>query len=573
MTEAHRFVPIEPPRDKPPKVCRGWLVSSVLGALLATGWPGGASPGQPPPIPPRIKATGNQPAAHRGLYEIEFSDEPRAGNPFTNVELTVTFTRPDGTSVKVDGFFDGGRRYAARAYCDTAGQWRWRSDSSAAALDGREGTFEVVASPYQGKLRKHPADGRQFAYDDGEWFLHIGDTGYRYVVAGEPQWREYLHQAARMGATKIRTWFCQGRHDVQALFEPGRKRLNLPYWQEIDRRVTYALERHPEVMLQLILYGEDTEELTRYGQGDAAARLLARYAQARFSALPNVTWCISNDRQIVPRAKPGGRQVSRDDIDRIGLDMASREPWGTLLTNHQSRLKGYDFTDAPWSDIVTLEDLDQVEGRLVLDYRRRCDDPIVLDEDRYELYRPPRHPRYYFRRLMWASLLSGAGATYGGLMTYEPFDGRQRGVQGYYDAVEAGTLAGGGDDFVHIHTFFRTSGVTLVGLEPHDAVVGDDPALCKCAHDRDTYLIYLANPSGSRPETDDAAAAAPSVTFTVPDTAVFTVNWFDPRQGKWTPRPPAMAGRQTLRAPGGGDWVLLVRADKFDVPTSLRRQR
>ena len=61
----------------------------------------------------------------------------------------------------------------------------------------------------------------------------------------------------------------------------------------------YCYQNHPDVMLQLIPYGEDTAELLRYGEGDPMSGLVARYAQARFSAYPNVMWCVSNDREIV----------------------------------------------------------------------------------------------------------------------------------------------------------------------------------------------------------------------------------------------------------------------------------
>ena len=44
----------------------------------------------------------------------------------------------------------------------------------------------------KGKLRLHSDDGYQFQYDDGDWFLHIGDTGYRYLVDGEPLWQQYV---------------------------------------------------------------------------------------------------------------------------------------------------------------------------------------------------------------------------------------------------------------------------------------------------------------------------------------------------------------------------------------------
>ena len=99
------------------------------------------------------------------------------------------------------------------------------------------------------------------------------------------------------------------------------------------------------------------------------------------------------------------------------------------------------FADSPWSDIITLEDLDQVDGKILLRYRQTGSDPIVNDEDRYELYRNAGNRRYFFRRLMWASLLSGGHATYGGLKTYEAHDGGPtRGVQGYFDANRDGVV-------------------------------------------------------------------------------------------------------------------------------------
>ncbi len=76
--------------------------------------------------------------------------------------------------------------------------------------------------------------------------------------------------------------------------------------------------------------------------------------------------------------------------------MAAREPWGTLLTNHQSRFKGDDFVQETWSDFVTLEDLDQVAGIKILEYREKISQPIVNDKDRYELYRLAAHRCYFF---------------------------------------------------------------------------------------------------------------------------------------------------------------------------------
>ena len=488
-----------------------------------------------------------------GTFEIALSAQPRA-HPIFQTEFSIRFPRPDGTKVCSDGFYDGRGIYRARAYAVQIGEWSWLSAGSAAELDKRTGHFTVVPSALPGKLSIHRDDPHQFAYHNGDWFLHIGDTGYRYLTDSEPEWQAYIDQASEAGFTKIRTWFCRGRSDVQALFTPDRTSLNLPYWQEMDRRLRYALNHHPHIIFKLIPYGEDTAELLRYDT-DPLSPWIARYDQARFSALSNVIWCVSNDREIVGDDQAlSGRKVHEKTIHRIARDMRAREPWGTVLTNHQCRFKGYSFSRAEWSDMVTLEDIDQVHGQLILDYRKNAITPVVNDEDRYEHYRKPQHPRYFFRRLFWASLLSGGHATYGGLSTHEAYDADLKGMQGYYHAARAGKLEGA-HDLIHIRTFFRDTGLTLVHFMPNDALVGGRPGHTKCARTARDLLAYLAHPSGDSPETDNVLDTTPTITVNL-ESVDFAARWFQPTTGLWQGTSLIGGGTQTLEAPAPGDWVL-----------------
>ncbi len=507
-----------------------------------------------------------------GMYEISFQAEDES-SIFQFPE--VSFYSPDGRTFKTDGFYDGGNKYLARAYCNEPGLWKWKVHPNGDFKES-QGSFRVVESDRKGKLRKHPEDPYQFAYDNGEWYLHIGDTGYRYLSKGEPKWKEYIDQARRVGMTKIRAWFNSSRFGVEELFSEDHTSLNLSYWQEIDKRIAYAYENYPDLILQLIPFGEDTEELKRYLDGDSATYEMVRYAQARFSAYPNIFWCISNDREILnDTVELEGRQISKQIIEKIGQDMAAREPWGTLLTNHQSRYKGYDFVDAPWSDIITLEDVDEVDGRLIAEYRAKGSDPVVLDEDRYELYIKPDYPRYFFRRLMWSSLLSGGHATYGGIHTYVPHETDSLtdfpkeewglfGVQGYFDAGMVGA-----NDFQYISQFFNESGLTLVGMKPNDALVGNKPQIAKCTANDSVYIAYLANPDKTRPASaqrnkDDVIRTGnvndntPTITITLAE-GLFSYDWYNPRTGDWEVSGETSGGDIELEAPEVGDWVLLLR--------------
>jgi len=480
---------------------------------------------------PDILSRMTETAQHRGVYEIKLETQLGDRNPYFDVEFNVLFIRPDETQVSTEGYFDGDDTYRARAYCDQLGEWQWISISNMSELDQQRGRFEVIASDLPGKLRIHPDDPYQFAYDNGDWFLHIGDTGYRYVTATEPEWQPYIDQAARAGFTKIRTWFCQARHDVQILFSDNRDGLNLDYWREIDRRLVYALQQYPHIIFQLLPFGEDTEEIIRYGEGDLASIFVGCYAQARFSALPNIYWSLTNDRHIISRQPMGNRDASPFVINKMGRDFERREPWGTLITNHQQRFQGYYFLDSPWSDIITLEDRDQVDGRLVLLYRHFSKAPSIIDEDRYERYLAPDYPRYFFRRLMWANLFSGGSATYGGLKTYEPYDAEIAGVQGYFDAVEEGKLIGGAD-FQHIHTFFQEAGITLVNMQPQDELAGYDPCQYKCIRNEKYILVYLQNADSRNAESANMNETFADVKLHLPR-HLFAIRWFNPRTGEW----------------------------------------
>jgi len=182
-----------------------------------------------------------------------------------------------------------------------------------------------------------------------------------------------------------------------------------------------------------------------------------------------------------------------------------------------------------------------------------------------EQYRNPTNARYFFRRLLWANLLSGGHATYGGLRTYEPYDGGPaRGVQGYYTANRRGTLAQGAHDYIHIHAFFRDTGLTLVGMEPRDDLVGGNPFQAKCLHKDGVYIVYAANPQGSKPDTDSPRVEKPEVTIQLPEGS-YAVRWYNPRMGTWEKeRTVSGSGARKLDAPEGervayADWVILIR--------------
>lgn len=492
----------------------------------------------------------------RSVYTIRFDLNDPDLMPDTEIEMEAYFIKPGGDTVLVPGFYDGKGIYKIRAYCGETGRWKFFTTSQTKRLNHRSGSFLVSPSTLPGKLRIHTEDSRQFMNDNGDWFLHIGDTGYRYLVDSEKRWKEYIDQAVRMGTTKVRCWFARSRHTVEALYNDDRSDLNLSYWQEMEKRLNYALEKFPHVIFQLIPFAEDDQELLRFSEGDIMSGRVIETMQARWSAYPNVTFCISNDRNI--DENPDLMEAVRS----VGEKMSEREPWGTLITNHQKRYQGYAFVGDSWSDVITLEDIDQIDGGKVLEYRCLGTDPVVLDEDRYENWQNPVHDNYYFRRLMWANLLSGGHPTYGGLRTYESFTDTltPRGIMGYYSANHYGLLEKGAHDFIHIHRFFAEKNLDLVNWIPSDSMAGRDPAITKCTRKGNDYIIYLQNPDDPYNHISaDASDSIPEAVIDLQETE-YLAAWFCPRSGTWYKTDTIKGKEQTkLPAPGGKDWVLYLK--------------
>jgi len=128
-----------------------------------------------------------------------------------------------------------------------------------------------------------------------------------------------------------------------------------------------------------------------------------------------------------------------------------------------------------------------------------------------------------------------------------------RGIQGYFDGSARLT---GGNDFVHIHRFFQDARINLAGMTPDDGYAGRDPLHFKCIRDEHVCVIYLANPNQSSPQKAKVSNTIPIVELSTPGAIV---KWFNPSTGEWSEERQILKGKQGLKAPSPGDWIILLR--------------
>ncbi|MDE2501240.1 MAG: DUF5060 domain-containing protein, partial [Alphaproteobacteria bacterium] len=119
------------------------------------------------------------PAEQWGMFEVSLKG-PASGNPFVDVHLSATFQQ--GTEgVEADGFYDGDGVYRIRFMPGLRGEWRYRTKSNVAELDGKTGVF-VAGAPAAGNHGPVAvANTFHFAYADGTPYKEIGTTCYAWI--------------------------------------------------------------------------------------------------------------------------------------------------------------------------------------------------------------------------------------------------------------------------------------------------------------------------------------------------------------------------------------------------------
>ena len=394
-------------------------------------------------------------------FEASFtSAQPVAPSPWLSVELNCTFkAAAGGEELTVPGFWDGGAVWRCRFAPTVAGAWSYAtrcSDAADAGLHGRGGALVAVAPAANATtttttaFQRHGflvtgAPGSRFlAHADGTPFYWLGDTHWSGFSSAERWSDSNNHSVPLFGphtdsmfqqmvdtrvaqgytAWKAETFAVNAAEGGNAPVNEGGAAwvggaagflaaLNPGFWQAIDRRAAYVTQQGG-LLLSLAFAGIG-RGLTDVAAQEAPLRALARYAVARYGALP-VVWTTCQEYCT------GTAEVSaawgRIAAVQFALD-AYRRP--TTLHNCASNPIP-PFRGDPWYGLATLQQghhrLDGVEHWLA-QYDAAPAVPILEDEANYEGLGPPYGasavPGWMTRQSAWQAQVGGAfGFTYGG---------------------------------------------------------------------------------------------------------------------------------------------------------------
>jgi hypothetical protein len=351
---AHRFRPfsLSSVNRASPRFLSAWLFALVATAHVPT------------------HAAENAPATvgRWDSFELSIRNPKSYADPYRDVTLEVTYTRPDNRTVAFPGFHDGGETWKMRLMPDQIGSWRYDAKFSDGTPAVR-GSFECVPSRLPGLIAVHAANPIWFGHQGGSAVvlrgLHLGDRFFAH------NWDDPDNATDGNKRTAFLDWAQQQGYNLFSVAShylnrnskgrgegwdtPALWPLNAAGFQRIERILDELAKRQIMVYPFAGFFGRDSN----FPRDPAEQDRYLRYTLARLGAYWNVLFNVGGPE---PRLK-GKPYLTVEDIHRLGEAIARNDPFAHPLSLHNPTGDN-EFKDAPWLTFGTLQ------GPKTLDRRR-----------------------------------------------------------------------------------------------------------------------------------------------------------------------------------------------------------
>ncbi len=366
-------------------------------------------------------------------HEIVLEAEEFEGDPYLDVEAWIDFEHECGTALRRPAFWDGGGTWRVRFASPLRdGIWRWRSGGNVTALDGREGTLEVVPGETVGRFEAHgfwhiPEGGRNLLHRDGTPALLVADTAWALP------WRATLEDCEAYAKRRAEQGFnaallmtlqpdrrAEGPEDREAdggfarafddLPTGTLRRLRPQYFREFDRLVGVLVAHGIVPVYQPVFHGFGWKGLGTAGN-DVSPEDYARYCRylvARYGARPAIYLVLGDGDGESEAVRRGGEEIERSD--------AYGQPTGLHYGPHGTNRS---FQEAGWVDFQwcqTGHNGEHLPERTADLWRNEPVKAVANGEPTYErIGRPDRAVGWWQGHEAWCNLCAGGtmGVVYG----------------------------------------------------------------------------------------------------------------------------------------------------------------
>ncbi len=147
------------------------------------------------------------------MIEASFELPQVHGNPFdfTQNDVMVKISQPDGSGLTIPAFFDGGQTWRVRHTPNMPGKYTigavTLNGQDAAPLNLQPSEFSVEGVTRPGFVRLDPGDNKRFILDDGSTYYPVGfNLGWR--TEGAPPLVDSIAGMGKAGINWTRIWMC-----------------------------------------------------------------------------------------------------------------------------------------------------------------------------------------------------------------------------------------------------------------------------------------------------------------------------------------------------------------------------
>ncbi len=422
------------------------------------------------------------------LFELTEQEAAAHPNPYLSVALEVEFRSPRYRTLRLPGFWDGGRRIVVRFTPTDPGEWAFRVTSNIARFNDQQGRIAATDSGSAGFLR--PANVHHWAsVDDLKFTPHLwmGDTLYNFALIPRPLFEQILETRARQKFNHLRGVILE-RADEPARSFPAPDRPNPEHFREVDQRVLAMNGKG--IIADLVLGWDENHLATLFPTWEQRERYI-RFVVARYAAL-HVTW--QGVQEFEEYAN--GRALLKE----IGALIKKLDPYEHPRSTHTVATSAPLLGDG-WMNYLAYQsssdDLGAIEHQLHAA-------PSVNCEFAYEDSGAGRtHPHHVdtdaFRRRLWNATMNGQYPTFGNTGTY---GGGKFGVDAkYLDSPGARQMTAWFDFFSgtrhwELEPYFDVDGGRALALEGVEYVVYfEKPGPVEMVVERHSYQVAWFNPA------------------------------------------------------------------------------
>jgi hypothetical protein len=479
-------------------------------------------------------------------FETAVTNARQYEDPFRDVRLDVTYSRPDGSTVDFWGFYDGDSTWRIRFMPDQTGEWRYEASFSDGA-EGLRGTFDVVPSELPGMLSVEEDNPIWFGFKDGEPLLvrsfHVGDRFFA------ENWDDPADEGDGEARTRFLNWVQRqgynmlsvashylnrdvdgrgARWDTPDLWLGDAERPEPAEYRKMETVLDTLAARHLMVYPFAGFFGKESD----YPRDEADRELYVRYTLARIAPYWNILLLVGGPEPLLD----DNPYLTFEEVNDLGELIQRLDVFDHPLSVHNPG-GGDPFMEAAWLSYGTLQGpktLAYDELSRGLRENHHPEKPLYAQETLWpgNMYHPDHTPETV-RKSAYIMIMAAAA------INFADMDGDSS--SGFSGTLDVDDRVQWRHDVVQsVWDFFET--VPLHRMRPRQDLVSSGYALAEVGS---RYLVYLPEGGTVDLHLDGSEYSAEWINAQDPN---------DRRQGGLVP-----SGRGLAAPPDGDDWLLDLR--------------